>query len=155
MDGLQAEPEPVAPVEVLIGAGEDDQALALGEVEELGDVAEVELRQVGQRGPEDEAEAAAGRGPLAERPDGASAAGGGRAVDDGGLTTATTWKGLSRLRRRIMVRSASRSRSMPWRKTTSRSPSTAVTAMHDQEERGEDPALAVVAAAGPAIERRG
>ena len=67
VDRLQAEPEPVGAGEVLLGAGEDDQALALGEVEELGDVGEVALGQVRQRRAEDEPEPAAGRGTLAER----------------------------------------------------------------------------------------
>ena len=60
VDGLQAELGYDGPVEPLIGPGQDDEALAFGEVEELGGVAEVELGQVGRRGPEDEAEATAG-----------------------------------------------------------------------------------------------
>jgi hypothetical protein len=60
VDGLEAELGYDGPVESLIGAGEDDEALTIGEVEELGDVAEIELGQVRQRGPEDEAESTAG-----------------------------------------------------------------------------------------------
>ncbi len=60
VDGLQTELGYDGSVETLIGAGEDDEALALGEVEELVGVVEIELRQVRQRGPEDEAKPAAG-----------------------------------------------------------------------------------------------
>ena len=79
----------------------------------------------------------------------------GRSSETSGLTTATRSNGCSRLRRRIMVRSISRSSVSLWRKVTSRIPAATVTAKHDGEEPAQDPALAVVAAAGPAVEAAG
>lgn len=64
MDGFEAEAGLDGVGEALAGAGQDDQALAFGQGEQVVGAGQVELIEVGKRGAEDEAEPAAGAEPL-------------------------------------------------------------------------------------------